>query len=194
MKVIHGTALHVMQLLWEDGFRGAKYGLNASRLADMLGLTQAAINDALRSLRSGDRPLILESQGAPAADLPDRPSQPRRGRTSTFYSINQELVIMWPTTAAIVLQLFEHPNATGDADRFVQEIVALQWLDPFQDGRIQSVESVQRQIRFAEKRRYIERVPEHSHLLCVGLSAREEREYLTFLSRSLPTGTQRPEA
>jgi len=178
VKQIGGTSLRILEVLWRNHYFGPKLGLTLKELAASLpsttksgqSLSVPAIRGSLISLSK--RALIV------AHIMSRGPGSP-----SEIIRLNVDNVITWPSTATMVLRLFNRDHSMCKKDTFIQDLLTLGWVD--QHGNRQLMDMLDHQIRFATSRNYLKTVPEHPDILTTNERVVEECDYLRFVSNQL---------
>jgi hypothetical protein len=167
----YDTHLMVLQHLWEDQHQGEKMGLTSKHLKGLTGRSAVTVHDVLKDLRGKTPPLIVEGRGESA-----------RGRRAKRYLIDIEAVITWPVTATMVLHLFECEDGMCSKEMLKQQAFSMGVIDP-NTGKPFDVLRIEKQIDFAVTQKYLAHLPDDGDLLRLQPRARDERSYLTFVSR-----------
>ena len=176
-----------MEALWRDHYYGRKLGLTLKEIAASLPSTTnlgqqlsiPAIRDNLKTL--SELSLIV------LGDVVFR----GKGRPAEVVRLDVERVITWPTTAAIVLTLFNRQGSMCPRESFFKDILALGLIDP--DGNPQSPDVIARQISFATSIEYLGTVPSHDNVVTCKDRVWQEYNFLQFLSDQTKPSSSGPD-
>lgn len=104
------------------------------------------------------------------------------GAPSATFRLAPGTVVTRPTSAAIILKLYNHPNEPVEEDLFIAEVHRLGLEDP----AILTADRIREEITYAISRQYIERLDAPRPVLGKGPRVDYERGFLELISRRPP--------
>jgi hypothetical protein len=173
-----------MLKLWRNQrYTKKKSGLTAKQLAVALKRSEGRIDELLQTLR---KEKLAARNGEHSTPLVvDGVSVYSGGRPVKRHRINFREVITWPSTATIVLRLFNYDGGDCSRQQLLQDVMAMGMIDK-ETKKEFTKDRLDKQIDFALDKGYLAFVPRHDDLLSIETEkdrAREEEKYLEAISK-----------